>query len=131
MAEKPTPSQAELEVLQYVTAHPACSVGDVADEFARTRKLARTTVGTMMERLRKKGYLTRTKAGGVFQYSAKEAQGRTMTRLIGRFVEKTLGGSLQPFVAYFSGKAKVSKEELAELRELVEKLDAKDKKESR
>jgi predicted transcriptional regulator len=128
VSDKAVPSEAELEVLRYVTEHPGTSVRDVAAEFARTRGLARTTVLTLMERLRKKGHLTRRKAEGVFQYSARESRGELLSRLVGRFVEKTLGGSLQPFVAYLLDRPRVSREELDELKDLVDKLDTKDRK---
>lgn len=131
VSTKPPPSEAELEILSYLTDHPGSSVRDVAEDFGRPRGLARTTVLTLMERLRAKGHLSRRKVQGVFQYSARENQVRLLTRMVGRFVEKTLGGSLQPFVAYLLDKPKVSKEELQELRELVDSLDAKQKEDKR
>ena len=130
MSDKAPPSQAELEILQYVTDHAGTTVRAVAEEFGRARGLARTTVLTLMERLRRKGHLTRRKVDGVFQYSAREGRVQLMARLVGRFVEKTLGGSLQPFVAYLMDRPEVTKKELDELRDLVDALDAKkDKKE--
>ena len=127
MADKPPPSEAELEILAYITEHPGSSVRTVADEFGQPRGFARTTVLTLIERLRKKGYLNRKKTGGVFVYSPREEQGNLLARLVGRFVERTLGGSLSPFVAYLLEKPEVSKQELDELKDLVSSLDAKGK----
>ncbi len=56
----------------------------------------------MMERLRKKNYLTRRKDGGAFQYLPVVAKTELMQTLVQDFVEKTLGGSLSPFVAYLT-----------------------------
>jgi predicted transcriptional regulator len=128
---KPPPSQAELEILEYLTAHPGSTVRDVAAGFGEERGFARTTVLTLMERLRQKGHLTRRKVGGVFQYTAREKRMTLLSRMVSDFVEKTLGGSLEPFVAYLAGKPKVSRQELEELREIVEKLDDKNNKEDK
>lgn len=54
----------ELSVLQYVADHPSITVREVAAHFAETSGLARTTLLTVMERLRSKAYLKRKKAAG-------------------------------------------------------------------
>ena len=61
----------EIELLRYIGDHPAISVGEVAEHVAQTTGQARTTVLTIMERLRKKGYLTRKQIAGVYRYSLK------------------------------------------------------------
>ena len=46
-----------------------------------------------------------------------------MRGIVARFVEKTLGGSLTPFVAYLSEAKEVTPEELHALRQLVDELE--------
>jgi len=46
------------------------------------------------------------------------------------FVERTLGGSVSPFVTYLTEEARVSDNELAELEELVAKLQSQRKEEA-
>jgi predicted transcriptional regulator len=76
----------------------------------------------MMERLRKKGYLTRSKERPA-RYTPGVPQTEVMRGLVREFVEKTLAGSLSPFVAYLAEKKEVNKEELTELRRLVDELE--------
>jgi predicted transcriptional regulator len=45
-----------------------------------------------------------------------------MRSAVGSFVEKTLSGSVSPFVAWMSERAEVSDDELAELEALVAQL---------
>ena len=59
----------ELALLQYLSGQGDASVGEVAAGYGEPRGLARSTVLTMMERLRAKSYLRRRKAGGVYRYS--------------------------------------------------------------
>ncbi|WP_258224035.1 BlaI/MecI/CopY family transcriptional regulator, partial [Stenotrophomonas sp. HMWF003] len=47
----------ELALLQYVAEQGGATVGEVAAGFGEERGLARSTVLTMMERLRGKAYL--------------------------------------------------------------------------
>jgi predicted transcriptional regulator len=44
---------------------------------------------------------------------------------IAQFVDRTLQGSVSPFVAYLSQRAQVSDDELAELEALVEQLQSR------
>jgi predicted transcriptional regulator len=127
--EKPASSKnnglgaTEVEVLRYLGDHPQSTVGEVADHFARTSGQARTTILTIMERLRAKGYLTRKQAEGVYRYSAKGAKQDLFRGLVKTFVDKTLGGSLSPVVAYLSEGGPVSDDDLAQLKQLVRDLE--------
>ena len=112
----------ELEVLRYVTANAPVTVGEVAGGFGEPRQLARTTILTVMERLRRKGYLTRARDGGAYRYSPSVPQAEVLKGLVHQFVEKTLGGSLSPFVAYLAETRDLSDDELATLRKLVEDM---------
>lgn len=114
----------ELALLQYIDEQGEASVGEVAAGFGEARGLARSTVLTMMERLRAKAYLRRRQVEGVYRYAATAQQEEVIGSTIGHFVEKTLQGSVSPFVAWMSERAEVSDGELAELEALVAKLQS-------
>ena len=114
----------ELALLQYIGEQGEATVGEVAAGFGEARGLARSTVLTMMERLRTKGYLQREQDEGVYRYSSTAEQQDVVNGAVGSFVEKTLQGSISPFVAWMSEKAEVSDNELAELEALVSKLQS-------
>jgi predicted transcriptional regulator len=113
----------ELALLHFVEQQGDISVGEVAARFGEARGLARSTVLTMMERLRAKGYLRRRRVDGLFRYGAAGGED-VMQGAVGAFVEKTLQGSVSPFVAWMSRRGAVSDEELAALKALVEKLQS-------
>ena|SRR5215469_9642575 len=124
---KPTIGDQELALLHYLAEHENASVGEVAADFGESRGLARSTVLTMMERLRAKSYLRRRQTKGVYRYSTAAGPGEVMRNAVGQFVEKTLSGSLSPFVAWMSEKGEVSDRELAELEALVAQLQSRRK----
>ena len=122
-------SPGEWEVLQYVIEHHPITVREVAAQFAQTHGHARTTVLTMMERLREKGYLTRRKVGGVNRYSPSEPKPDLLQGLVRDFVQKALGGSVSPFVAYLGKEARLTPSELDALKQLVQEWESQEQEE--
>jgi len=121
----------EIEVLRFLGDHQALSVGEVADHFANTTGQARTTILTIMERLRKKGYLIRKRINGVYQYSPKLDKDDLLQGLVKSFVDTTLAGSVSPFVAYLSESGPVSEQDLEQLKQLVRDLEQNRKDDSK
>lgn len=118
----------ELALLKHVEARKTATVGEVADEFGSAHGLARSTVLTMMERLRQKGHLTRRMVDGVYRYSARGATGDVLRSAVRTFVDRTLGGSLSPFVTYLAERSDVTDQELTELEDLVSQLQARNRR---
>jgi predicted transcriptional regulator len=110
--------------LRYVADRHPVSVREVADHVAATSGKARTTVLTVMERLREKGYLVRRRKGGVYLYSPKRSQADVLRNLVADFVREALGGSVSPFVVYLAEEANLNDGEVRELARLVADLEA-------
>lgn len=112
----------ELEVLQFVAERPASSVGEAAAHFASLGK-ARTTVATVMERLREKGFLARRRVRGVYRYAAKQSMPLLARNYLDDLVKKTLGGSVAPLVAYLTKSENLTPDDVARLRRIVDRLE--------
>ncbi len=123
--ETPSVGDQELALLRFLAERGGASVGEAADAFGRPHDLARSTVLTMMERLRKKGLLQRTKVGAVYRYTSPSSAPELLRGVVERFVERTLGGSVSPFVSYLAETAQVSDAELEELEALVSSLQSR------
>jgi predicted transcriptional regulator len=115
--------KAEWEILRHVIDNHPVTVREVADYAAETQGLARTTILTVMERLRKKHFLTRRKVDGIYQYSPKIPLTDLLQGMIKQFVDHTLHGAMSPFFAYLSKSGDVSDKELEELKQLVNDLE--------
>ena len=77
----------------------------------------------MMERLRLKRRLTRRRVDGIYRYYSPTSRGDVLRDVVRTFVEKTLGGSVSPFVAYLTESASdLSEQELADLERIVSEL---------
>jgi predicted transcriptional regulator len=112
----------ELALLRYVSERQDATVGEAAAGFGQPRELARSTVLTMMERLRKKGYLGRRLVDGVYRYAPRSSPNAAVGRAVQSFVERALGGSISPFVAYLADREQLSDAELAELETALARL---------
>jgi len=123
-SETPSVGDQELALLRFIAERGGATVGEAAEGFGRDQGLARSTVLTMMERLRKKELLERRKVDGVYRYTSPATTPELLRGVVERFVERTLGGSVSPFVSYLTETATVSDEELAELEALVSRLHA-------
>lgn len=114
----------ELALLRFVAERGSATVAEAVEGFGASRGLARSTVLTMMERLRAKGHLERERVDRVYRYSSPASAGELLRGAVHSFVEKTLDGSVSPFVSYLVESAEVTDAELAELERLVTKLQS-------
>jgi predicted transcriptional regulator len=126
----PNIGKEELAIFQFVQENAPVTVRQAADHFADLGK-ARTTVLTVMERLREKGLLEREKTAGAFRYRTAVESTTVINSLVGDFVQQVLGGSFAPFMAYMSEASELSHEDLQELKKIVHELDAKNRKSRR
>lgn len=124
--ERPQSSigEQELALLRHIADRGSLTVAEAVEQFGAARELARSTVLTMMERLRRKGHLARRMVDGLYRYRARTTSAELMKGAVQRFVERNLDGSVSPFLAYLSEAGHVSDAELRDLEDLVARLNA-------
>jgi predicted transcriptional regulator len=81
----------------------------------------------MMGRLRGKRLVQRKLVEGLYRYSSPATSLELLRRAVEGFIEKTLEGSVSPFLSYLVEGAEVTDLELAELERLVVRLQARRK----
>ena len=119
----------EMALLRHIADRGSVTVGEAAEEFGTRRELARSTVLTMMERLRQKGHLSRRMVDGVYRYKALASSADLLKAAVQRFVERNLDGSVSPFLAYLSEAGELSDKERRDLEKIVARLDSAQRKE--
>ncbi|MEU0171357.1 BlaI/MecI/CopY family transcriptional regulator [Streptomyces iakyrus] len=78
--------EAEIMRVVWQSAEPV-TVRDLADALGERRTLAYTTVMTVTERLREKGWLSRSKAGRSYQYRAARSADDYTAELMGQALD--------------------------------------------
>jgi len=112
----------ELALWRYVARHAPVRSREVVDGFGKPNGLSRTTVLTMLERLRRKGYLRRFERDGSLYYEPAVSEESLLKQQLQRFIGTVLGGSVTPFVSYLLESQSLTPEEVEVLRQLVERL---------
>ena len=85
----------ELEIMKVVWARGSATVRDVYGELLKHRKIAYTTVMTVMGVLEQKGRLNKSTDGRAYLYTPSQPQSEVVTSMVrdfvGRVREKALG----------------------------------------
>jgi BlaI family penicillinase repressor len=119
------PTNSELEILNVLWKIGPCSVRDVHEELNRKRPSGYTTVLKMLQIMADKGLVTRNEKNRAHIYAARRGEDETQRSLMDDLVERAFGGSAHKLALHAIGSKKVSQEELAELRLLLDRLEEK------
>ncbi|MEN7548140.1 BlaI/MecI/CopY family transcriptional regulator [Rapidithrix thailandica] len=126
MADLPKPTEAELEILQILWEKEPCTVRQVNEVLSQKKKTGYTTTLKFMQIMLEKGLLKREEAGRSHIYSSAVAEADTQQRLLDRFVNQVFKGSASKLVMQALGNKKSSKDELEQIRKLLDEIDNAD-----
>ena len=113
------PTDAELEILQVLWAQGPSTVRQIHDELIKTRDVGYTTTLKFMQIMHEKGLLTRIEDARSHVYTAVISEEETQKSLLDRFVDTAFRGSASKLVMQALGQHKASREELDEIRALL------------
>ncbi|MGH8184070.1 MAG: BlaI/MecI/CopY family transcriptional regulator [Rhodanobacteraceae bacterium] len=119
----PKPTEAELEILQVLWEHGACTVRDVHDVLHRRGGTGYTTALKMLQIMYDKGLVERDESQRAHVYRAAVSKERTQKRFLSDMLQRVFDGSPSRLVLQALGDHKASKEELHEIRALLNQLD--------
>jgi BlaI family penicillinase repressor len=123
----PKPTEAELEILQILWKHGPCTVRFVNDKLNRKKTVGYTTTLKIMQLMFEKKLLKRDETTRSHLYSAAAREKETQGLLLDRFLETAFGGSALKLVMQALGNHKASKEEISQIRELLDNLEGEKK----
>ena len=97
------------------------TVRDVYEKLLERRKVAYTTVMTMMKILEQKKYLKKSAAERAYVYRPAQPKGQVISGMVKEFVNRVFNGSAQPLLVHLVQDEKLSPEELEEIAHLRRK----------
>ena len=109
----------ELEIMKVVWQRDSATVRDVYEELLKRRKIAYTTVMTMMGILEQKGRLRKTLADRAYVYSPAQPRGEVVAKMVHDFVKRVFDGSAKPLLVHLVENRKISQKELDEISALL------------
>lgn len=115
-------SEAESIVMQSLwDKNPMCAE-DVIAALLHQQDWQEATVKTLLNRLLKKGAIRAVKDGRRFLYSPILKREQWVNTESKGFLDRMFDGKIAPLVAHFSQQKKLSKQDIEELKRLVEEL---------
>ncbi len=112
-------SDAEWQVMNVVWDSQPLTAQEVIGELEDQTTWAPATVKTMLHRLVKKNVLTYEPQGNRYVYRSRARRFDCVKQASRSFLERVFGGESAPLLAHFLRSSKLSPDEIAELRRIL------------
>jgi predicted transcriptional regulator len=110
-----TLTEQELEIMKVVWERDSVTVRDVYEDLLERRKVAYTTVMTMMKILEQKKYLKKDQSDRAYVYRPAQPKGQVIGAMVREFVNRVFNGSAEPLLVHLVNEHNLSAAELEEI----------------
>jgi predicted transcriptional regulator len=117
-----TLTEQELEIMKIVWDRDSATVRDVYEALLERRKVAYTTVMTMMKILEQKKYLKKTLVDRAYVYRPTQPKRQVVGAMVRDFVNRVFNGSAEPLLVHLVEEHNLSQEDLEEIAHLRRKV---------
>jgi predicted transcriptional regulator len=121
----PQPTEGELEILQVLWEHGAATVRFVNDKLNEKREVGYTTTLKLLQIMVEKGLARRDTQSRTHIYEASSSEADMQQNLLQKFVDSTFRGSAMKMVLQALGNSDASREELDEIKSLIDQIEKK------
>ena len=113
----------ELEIMKLVWQRGAATVRDVYEVLLERRKIAYTTVMTMMKILENKGYLKKRRQDRAFIYRPAHPKNQVIGGMIREFIDRVFNGSAEPLLVHLVKSRHLSEKDLQKIARMVQESE--------
>jgi BlaI family transcriptional regulator, penicillinase repressor len=110
----------ELEIMKLVWERDSATVRDVYEALLERRKIAYTTVMTMMKILETKGYLKKRRQDRAFLYRPAHPKSQVIGGMIREFIDRVFNGSAEPLLVHLVKSRRIREKDLEKIVRMVE-----------
>ena len=121
--ELPRPTDAELAILRVLWEHGPCTVRRVQEVLSAQRPTGYTTALKLMQIMTDKGLLERDESARTHVYRPCVSAEETQQTLVRDLLDRAFAGAADQLVMRVLDARKVSPEELARIRELLDAIE--------
>ena len=119
----PRPTAAELEILRMLWKLGPSTVRQVHTAMNETGSTGYTTVLKFLQIMHQKGLVVRDDSHRAHVYRARLSKDKTQDQITRHLVDKVFDGSRSQLVLHVLGDSKATPEELAQVRDLLDRLE--------
>jgi BlaI family penicillinase repressor len=112
-------TEAEWAVMHVVWEHQPCAAGTVQETLQDSRNWAYSTVKTTMDRMVAKGLLETRTIRNLTLFSSRVSRADAQRGELRQLLSRAFGGALTPLIHFLIEEEKLTPQEIAELRRLV------------
>lgn len=123
---QPNLSDLQLAVIHVLWERGEATAAQVREALKPHRKLAMSTVSTVLSRLEDKGVLTHRREGRGFVYRPTVTQRNVQRSMVADMIEKVFKGDAGALVSHLLRESEIDAEELARLQDLVDNMNEED-----
>jgi predicted transcriptional regulator len=116
------PTDAELAILMVLWERGPSTVREVHQGLTHSDKIGYTTVLKTLQIMTDKGLVRRDESRRAHVYGARRSQEQTQMRLLGDLLERAYRGSASKLVVQALSSKRASKEEIEEIRKLLDRM---------
>jgi len=113
---KSTLTGQELEIMKVVWKLGPATVRQVYEDLLDRRRIAYTTVMTMMNILESKGHLKKRQGDRAFVYTSARPEKQVIRGMVREFVDRVFNGAAEPLLLHLVEDDQLTKEDLEEIR---------------
>jgi BlaI family penicillinase repressor len=110
----------ELEIMKLVWRRESATVRDIYEELLEHRKIAYTTVMTMMKILETKGYLKKRRQDRAFIYRPAHPKNQVIGGMIREFMDRVFNGSAEPLLVHLVKSGRIREKDLQAIARMIE-----------
>ena len=121
MGTLPQISEAEYEVMKIVWKCAPVSTNEITEKVLRTTAWSQKTIQTLIKRLVAKGALTYEKQSRMFVYTPLINENEYVRQESSSFLKRFYDGNITTMLSAYITDEKLSKEEIDQLRSILEK----------
>ena len=114
-------TEQELEIMKILWDRGEATVREVYEVLLERRKIAYTTVMTMLGVLEGKGHLEKASAEKAYVYRPARPKQEVIGTMVSDFVARVFNGSAKPLLQHLVDNEQVSREELDEIAGMLAK----------
>jgi predicted transcriptional regulator len=109
----------ELEIMKIVWRLQSATVRDVYEALRERRKIAYTTVMTMMNILEEKKYLKKQAKDRAYVYQATRPRSDVIKAMVREFVDRVFNGSAEPLLVHLLKDRRLSQKDLKKIARAI------------
>ena len=110
----------ELEIMKLVWQRENATVRDIYEALLDKRKIAYTTVMTMMKILETKGYLKKRRQDRAFIYRPAHPKSQVIGGMLREFIDRVFNGSAEPLLVHLVHSRQIREKDLQKIVRMIE-----------